>query len=242
MKFETVYKCCKCNSGRYWSRDCQCKQFNGHKKYCRYMSELESLEQEKLKHYSKDDSLTDNETLPTKLRNKLVNIVGKKPLINCCLNNVKFKGLWDTGSMVSLLGKKWLREMLCGVSILSLEQFMGVSDLNLRTANNNSLSIESVALIDFALKPNTEKIKVPLLITSKSMEDSIFGCNLIEHLVRSTNDPKLFDTLMSAFPHIPSEGSETVPSIIKKVAEVPDLHRDVKVIKQTIILSNSIVK
>ena len=104
--------------------------------------------------------MTDNERLPTKLRNKLVKIIQKGPLLNCYVNNAKFTGLWDTGSMVSLLGKKWLREMLPGVSTLSLEQFMGVSDLNLRTANNNSLSIESVALIDFALKPDTEKIKV----------------------------------------------------------------------------------
>ena len=40
-------------------------------------------------------------------------------------------------------------------------------------ANNTSLSIESVALIDFALKSNIEKIKVPF-------KDPIFGYNLIE--------------------------------------------------------------
>ena len=82
IKSKTLYKCCKCNSGRYCSRDCQCKQFNEREKYRRYISESESLEQEKLKHYSKDYSETDNETLPTKLRNKLVKIVGKRPLIN----------------------------------------------------------------------------------------------------------------------------------------------------------------
>ena len=95
--------------------------------------------------------------------------------------------------MVSYLGKKWLSEMLPGVSTLSLEQFMDVSDLSLRTANNTSLSIESVALIDFTLKPNTEQTNVPFLITSESVEDPIFGYNLIEHLVTSTNDPKVFD-------------------------------------------------
>ena len=47
---------------------------------------------------------------------------------------------------------------------------------------------------------------------------------------------------MSAFPHIPSEGTETVASIIKKGVEVPDLLGDVKVMKRTIIPSNSIVK
>ena len=46
---------------------------------------------------------------------------------------------------------------------------------------------------------------------------------------------------MSIFLHIPSEGAETVASIIKKVAEVPDLLGNVEVIQRTII-SSSIVK
>ena len=62
------------------------------------------------------------------------------------------------------------------------------------------------------------------------MEDPIFGYNLIEHLVISKNDPKIFDTLMSAFPHIPSEGAETVAPIIQKVAELPYMLGNVKVI------------
>ena len=138
--------------------------------------------------------------------------------------------------------KKWLGEMLPGVSTISFEQFMGVSNLNFRTTNNTSLSIESLALIDFGLKPNTEKIKFPFLITSESVKDPIFGYNLLEYLVASTNDPKIFDTSMSAFPHIPSEGTETVATIIKKGVEVPDLLGDVKVMKRTIIPSDSIVK
>ena len=40
-------------------------QFNEHEKHCKYISELESLEQEKL--YSKGYSVTNNETLSTKL-------------------------------------------------------------------------------------------------------------------------------------------------------------------------------
>ena len=57
----------------------------------------------------------------------------------------------------------------------------------------------------------------------------------IEHLVASTNDPKNFDTFISAFSYIFFERAETVASIIKKVAEVLDLKGDVKVIKRTII-------
>ena len=143
--------------------------------------------------------MTNNETLPTKLRNKLVKITGERPVINCYLNDAKVKGLWDTEPIVSLSGKKCLFQILSDVSILLLEQFMGALDLNLGRVNNTSVSIESVTFIDFTLKPNTEKIKPPFLITSESVEDLIFGYNLIEHLVTSKNDPKAFDTLSMLF-------------------------------------------
>ena len=64
--------------------------------------------------------------------------------------------------MVSFLGKIGLSEMLPVVSTLLLEQYMGVSDLSFTAANNFNLSIESVTLIDFALKPNSEKIRAIL--------------------------------------------------------------------------------
>ena len=93
------------------------KQYFEHKKYCTDISKLESLEKEKLKDYS----VREKETLPIKLRNNLVKVVGEKPLINCYMNDVKIKGLWDTGSMISLLGKKWLDEKFPSVVTLSLE-------------------------------------------------------------------------------------------------------------------------
>ena len=74
MKSGTVYKCYKCYSGCCCSQNCQRQQFNEYKKCCRNIAELESLEQGKLKHNSKDYSVTGNETLPTKPRNKLVKL------------------------------------------------------------------------------------------------------------------------------------------------------------------------
>ena len=144
--------------------------------------------------------------------------------------------------MISLLEKKWLDEKFPSLVTLSLEQFLGVSDLNLRVGNNTVLDVESVALIDFALKPNMEKIKVPFLITNESVENPIFGYSLISHLVTSNRDPKIFETLMSVFPHITCEGAKTVVSIIQKVAQVPDLLEEVKVNKRTVISSNSFLR
>ena len=79
------------------------------------------------------------------------------------------------------------------------------------------------------LKPNT------FLITSESVDNRIFWCNLVEHLVTSTNDPKIFDTLISAFPHSHCKGTDTVVLIIQKVAVVPVLLVEEKVIKITVM-------
>ena len=132
--------------------------------------------------------------------------------------------------------------MLPGVSTLSLVQFMGDLTSIWEQQIIPVWSIESVASIDFTLKPNTEKIKVSFLITSESVENPIFRYDLIEHLVTTTNDPKTFYALMSTFPHIPSERADTAASIIKKVTEILDLLGDLKVIKRTIIPSNTMVK
>ena len=132
--------------------------------------------------------------------------------------------------------------MLPGVSTLSLEQFMGDLTSIWEQQIIPVWSIESVASIDFTLKPNTEKIKVSFLTTSESVENPIFRYDLIEHLVTTTNDSKTFYALMSTFPHIPSERADTVALIIKKVTEIRKLLGDLKVIKRTIIPSNSIVK
>ena len=39
---------------------------------------------------------------------KLVKLVGNRPLVNYSLNDKMFEGLWDTGSMISLISKTWL--------------------------------------------------------------------------------------------------------------------------------------
>ena len=129
--------------------------------------------------------------------------------------------------------------MLFVVSVLSLEPFMSVSNFSSKTTNNINLSIESTALIDFTLNPNIERIKVSFLITIESVENPTFWYNLVQHIVTSTNDPQVFDTLMSAFRHIPSKQTETVAPINQTATEVLDLQGEVK---GTIITSNSIVK
>ena len=117
------------------------------------MSELDRREKLKLEQFN----VTDTEILPRKYRKQLVRLIGEKPIIEGYLNNQKCKGLWDTGSMVSVINKDWLKSNFPNENVFSTEEFLGIP-LNLKTANNTKLNIEGVAVLDFSLKLTTEKV------------------------------------------------------------------------------------
>ena len=58
---------------------------------------------------------------------------------------------------------------------------------------------------------------------------------MIEHLFVSSDNPNIFDMLMSVFTNIILEGAETIIAILQKVADVPDLLGEVRVPKRTIV-------
>ena len=47
-----------------------------------------------------------------KTRKKLVRLVGDKPVLQCRLGGKEVEVLWDTGSMVSLVDRRWMKENL----------------------------------------------------------------------------------------------------------------------------------
>ena len=122
-------------------------------------------------------------------------------MIEGYINNKTYKGLWDTGSMVSVINEHWLKSNFSNDNIFPSEEFPG-TPLDLRTANNTKLNVEGVAVLDFSLKRASEKVKVPFIVTNEYLENPIFGYNLIEHLFVSRNNPKISDMLMSVFPNI----------------------------------------
>ena len=67
------------------------------------------------------------------------------------------------------------------------------------------------------------------------------GYNLIEHLLDSRDNPKIFNMLMPVFPNISLEGAETMIAILQKVADALDL-LEVRVPKRTIVPGNSTLR
>ena len=69
--------------------------------------------------------MDENGRLATDLKLELVNLVGKKPFVKMWLNEVKCEGLCDTGSMISLINRKFLVETFPSVKMHTGVDFLG---------------------------------------------------------------------------------------------------------------------
>ena len=103
---ENVMVCGGCKATRYCSKECQRRHHSHHAVYCSNISALEDIEKAKLWHgkntvHQRQDDL--------KLRRKILKLVGEEPMVQCLLGGKQCDMLWDTGSMISMVDRKWVR-------------------------------------------------------------------------------------------------------------------------------------
>ena len=85
----------------------------------------------------------ENMVIPLKAETDLIQVVGKKPLINVWLNQKKLCCLWDTGSMICAINSKILADYFPGSKIHSVDEFLGTG-LILSAANKTELGIQGI--------------------------------------------------------------------------------------------------
>ena len=106
---------------------------------------------------------------------KLVKLVGNRPLVNYSLNDKMFEGLWDTGSMISLISKTWLDFEFPKQTVYPIESFIGAGEgeFSLKAANNSEIDIEGIVLFDFGISNHDEKFTVPFIVTNQNIDNAI---------------------------------------------------------------------
>ena len=102
---------------------------------------------------------------PTK--KKLVRLVGEKPVLSCNLGAKRTKVLWDTGSMVSLIDRKWLALNFPHSEILSVSDFLE-EKLEVKAANSTPIDLDGVVVLDFSLGEDGEVFLFRLLSRHRS--------------------------------------------------------------------------
>ena len=173
-----------CNTGSYCSESCLKEHWN-HSQYCAAICSLQDFETKK--QLKRCVYGIDSEKLPYKVKRKLINLVGDRPLVKFSLDGKDEEGLWDTGAMISLLYSGFLAKNYPDVPIQTVAEFLGEEekDIVLTAANKTQLNVKGVAVLNFGIKGKHDLFQLPFLVTDDEISRPILGYNTIEYLVNN---------------------------------------------------------
>ncbi len=173
-------------------------------------------------------------TCSVKVRKKLLKLVGEKPVLQCRLEGKEVDMLWDTGSMISVVDRKWLKRIFPGAIIHSVSQFTD-KELHVQAANSTKIRFDGVVVFGFGLGELEESFAVPVLVSSDEMSEPILGYNVIEHLIVNGTKAER-EALKEAF-RVDVDGEpvdmDPLAATIQERAESDDFITEVKAPNQT---------
>ena len=182
---EDVRRCGGCKAVFYCSKLCQISHLEYHRQYCCHIPELVKIETDKLYARCVKQSVRQVQ-FDMATKRKMVKLVGEKPMLNCYYGGKSVHVLWDTGSMVSMVDRHWLRENFPDEKVYSVEEFLGTS-LHLQAANATTIKFDGVVILRFSLEEEGGFL-VPFLVSSDAMENPILGYNVIADLILNGSD------------------------------------------------------
>ena len=225
-KTEKVRVCGGCKATMYCSRKCQKSHLEYHAPYCAAITDLQEIELDKIYGEKKvQQNMGD-----LKLRRKIMKLVGEKPMLDCLLSDKEFQMLWDTGSMISLVDRRWVKRHFPDEIIYPASLFVD-KELHVQAANATTINFDGVILLDFSLSSEDEGFVVPILVSKEKVSDPILGYNVIEYLVLEGSEEQ--KRALKASLGFRRKGFDLDPlvSLIQKKAEDQDFLAEVKLSK-----------
>ena len=143
---------------------------------CWAISELERREKAK-----KCVDVRQRDNIP--LQDRLVKLIGRKPLFQCELDDVSLQVLWDTGSMISMIDSEWVQENCPNAELRPISDFLD-EDENVEFVAANNTKVPMIGCIVLRFTMGSATFPVPFLVTSSKISQPIVGFNVMEHLVR----------------------------------------------------------
>ena len=155
------------------------------------IAELEA--RDKAKKRAKDVRLVDN--IP--IQNKLVKLIGEKPLLECQIGGVKSKGLLDSGSQISSLGMDWVQEKFPDAELLPITDFLEEGEnIKFTAANNTEVPMLGCVILEFTI--GKYAFPVPFLVTESKLSQPIIGYNVIKSYIENAAPGEVINALVSS--------------------------------------------
>ena len=168
--------CTGCRSAHYCGKKCQKSHWKQHRTVCQTIQQLIKERDELIELKC---SFVSHVT--PKLRQKIVELVGEKCMIECMIEGEKVESLWDTGAQVSLVDRELLSKLGNGVEIKPLSDLVGNGNgISLSGADGTKIPYLGYVWLPVLLKGQSDEIKVPFLVTATSLSNPIIGYNVIK--------------------------------------------------------------
>ncbi|KAK7886457.1 hypothetical protein WMY93_026078 [Mugilogobius chulae] len=139
-------------------------------------------------------------------RTQLLNLIGKKYVISCSLNDVETKALWDTGSQVGLMNETWRQKNMPDTTVRDLAELVGPDVLDGRAVNQTPIPFSGWVEVTFKLPTDScpqVELLVPVLVANGAgvADQPIIGFNVIEHVLKMGIEPPcaISDAVSAAF-------------------------------------------
>lgn len=198
-------QCSACQSVWYCSVRCQKGHWPEHKVLCKAIKELSERENHKEKGLgdSQDENAYVSHITPRQ-QDRVPKLVGRKCSVQCYLNDEPAEVLWDTGAQVSIVAENFLKSQLPAVQVKDIQQLLGTDvSINLQAANGTDIPYCGWAEVGVKLADDETQIRVPFLVTKENIEQPIIGFNVIELIVKETDNnaggDKLVERITNSF-------------------------------------------
>ena len=155
-------------------------------------------------------------------QNRLIKLIGNKPVIKCTLDDKDVKVLWDTGSMISLVSLAWLKENFPDVSLLPISALLEDSKGEVRfvAANKTEVVMVGCVILNFTIGENS--FPVPFLVSESELAQPLLGYNVIEYLIKTAKPEDTVKLLKHSFSEVEASKVEVVANVISKAIEDDD--------------------
>ena len=120
-------------------------------------------------------------------------------MVSCVLQGQKVDALWDTGTQVCVMSKRWKEIHLPGELVRDVSELLEGEELNLQAANGTEIPYDGWVEVDFQLSgdvEHSEPLKVPILVGSQdNQEYPIIGFNAIEEVIKRNGNSDIPNVL-----------------------------------------------
>lgn len=199
---------------------------------------IAELEARKLARIEED--IRPKENIP--LQNKLVQLVGDKPIMDCVIGGIDTEALLDSGSQISALEREWVKENCPSAVMHPISDFLeeGESGVKFTAANNTEVPMIGCVVLKFTIGKHS--FPVPFLVTESKLSRPLLGYNVIKNYIQTAAPEEVIEMLVTSMKNVDEGKVKTMVNLINNDVDDYDFLGDLRTTRSCVIPAKSFAR